>query len=66
MKTKRKISVTLSDDDIKEAVVMWLNQTPPFDHCWSIGDITISTEQEWVGNGMTEHRAFKAVVKAEK
>lgn len=63
---RRKVTVALSQSDIKEAIAAWLNAQPPFDDFWKPEDISISAEIRRVGYGMQEHQVAEPVIAAEK
>ena len=52
---KSKITVTLSDDDLKEAVADWLNQNLATALTfWDAKNVTVSATMQSVGHGMSE------------
>ena len=55
---KSKITVTLSDDDLKEAVADWLNQNLATALTfWDAKNVTVSATMQSVGHGMSECQA---------
>ena len=65
---KTKITVTLTEGNIKEAIAAWLNDQPTIGSVaiWEPDDVEISVIEEWRGNGTQEYKAYVTRIEARK
>jgi hypothetical protein len=65
---KLKITVTLTDENVKEAVADWLNHQGAIGDMahWTPQDVTVGATMEWRGNGVQETQVAVAKIEARK